>query len=424
MKTLGRTVNNVLIGRSKASPCFRSFYSGQTKSQSQQNGTLCSKTRLFRFGFGFSVAAAASAGVIGCYKFVEKKKYGEQIGLLFSKPAICDDFHVSDARSNTINSNNRPFGAYTIADAVEVAAPALVNITTRVVGPWGQEGQSSGSGFIIDSNGLVATNAHVVIHSPTVKVTLHDGTVYNAKVHSMDKHTDIALVQITDVLEEPLSTIEFGDSTELRAGEWVIALGSPLGMTNSVTAGIVSSAARQASELGITQRRTDYIQTDAAINQGNSGGPLINLKGEVIGINTMKVAGTGGIGFAIPMETASEVIRQLRERGKVVRPYIGLRMMPLNPHIIARERAVASNFPAGVTSGLLVTSVTPNSPGAEAGLRSGDIIVSIDDKPVRTVHDLTRKMGYDIGNTHEIKIVRKDGTSATIRVATRGATLS
>mmetsp|Transcript_8400 Transcript_8400/g.9587 ORF Transcript_8400/g.9587 Transcript_8400/m.9587 type:complete len:432 (-) Transcript_8400:403-1698(-) len=374
------------------------------------------KNRGLLVGVSLSGVAALSLSLI-------KQPSLNENELFTASVASCDKYEFSDARSRAQLAYEKPFGPNTIADAVEVASPSLVHIKIRIAGPWGQEGHASGSGFVIDSSGLIATNAHVVQRSENVIISLSDGREFNAKVHSMDKHTDIALVKITDILSAPLVPIEFGDSSELRAGEWVVALGSPLNMANSVTAGIVSSTIRQASELGIPQRRTDYIQTDAAINQGNSGGPLINLKGEVVGINTMKIAGTGGIGFAIPMETASVVIQQLKDTGKVVRPYVGLRMMPLNKHIIARERRIATKFPAGISSGVLVTSVTAKSPGEEAGLRAGDIIASIDGKPVRTIHDITQTMGYDIGRTHEFQVVRKDGSRVSIRVTTRGAIL-
>jgi HtrA serine peptidase 2 len=203
--------------------------------------------------------------------------------------------------------------------------PAVVNIT---VGKPGQQA-SGGSGFVIDSGaGIIVTNAHVVKRANArnsdapITVTMNDSRRFTATVHSRDPLSDIALVQITpQPSSEKLPEIRIGTSSNLRAGEWVVALGSPLSLQNTATAGIVSAVARPSAELGLSQQRTEYIQTDAAVNQGNSGGPLVNLDGEVIGINTMKVqqVGVAGISFAIPIDTATQVIEQLRRSRKVVR---------------------------------------------------------------------------------------------------------
>lgn len=162
-----------------------------------------------------------------------------------------------------------------------------------------------------------------------------------------------------------------------------------------------------------------FFQTDAAVNQGNSGGPLINLKGQVIGINSMKVEGTGGISFAIPMDTAWRVLTQLKERGKVIRPYLGLRMFPLTPQIIAREKHLVKDFP-DVSRGVLVISVNKSSPAFTAGIKPGDVIVSMDKQPIKTINDVTNIMGFEIGKTHEFEILRK-GSTINLNVTTTPA---
>ena len=294
---------------------------------------------------------------------------------------------------------------HAIADAVEKASPALVNIMVRMAGPWGQEGAAAGSGFIFDSeNRLVATNYHVVQHATeeTLLVTLSGGSRYKARVHSFDRATDIAVLQLypqeldseydsidpprpvseeddvgsfstffsssfgsvadsfarsssrssyrSSFQEKTLPCMELGSSSTLRPGEWVVALGSPLNMQNTVTAGIVSSVNRQASELGMTQRRTDYIQTDAAINQGNSGGPLINLQGQVIGINTLKVANTGGIGFAIPIDMAKSVADQIIETGKSQHGWLGIYFRNMNEEDLEKMGISHSDLTAGANA--------------------------------------------------------------------------
>ena len=223
-----------------------------------------------------------------------------------------------------------------ISDAVSRAAPALVNLTIEVSGWGGAVGQSTGSGFIISEDGYVVTNNHVVAaggssHGNSVIVTLSNGRKYRGRVHSTDKKSDLALVKIEPRRRgERFPVMKLGTSCNLKPGQWVVALGSPLTLQNTVTAGIISSVARHSSEIGMSNNRNEYIQTDAAINVGNSGGPLINIDGEVIGINTMKTAQGAGIGFAIPMDSAWQVIKQLRAHRKVIRPYVGMRMVTLD----------------------------------------------------------------------------------------------
>jgi len=225
-----------------------------------------------------------------------------------------------------------------------------------------------------------------------VNVTMHDGRTFVGEVHSTDKASDLALVRILNPQNVVFPIARIGSSHALRAGEWVVALGSPLMLQNTVTTGIVSATARQSSELGLPQLRTEYIQTDAAINKGNSGGPLVDLEGRVIGINTMKVAGAG-ISFAIPIDTAWHVIRQLRDNRRVVRPYLGFSMV----------NATRTDVPE---PSVVVVDVKPNSPAAKSGLKPGDVLVRFDGRPVRTTNDIFDRLGYEIGRRIEIEIKR------------------
>jgi HtrA serine peptidase 2 len=309
-------------------------------------------------------------------------------------------------------------GLEAIANAVEVSIPALVNIAAVRKGPWGSVIQSAGSGFVIREDGLIATNAHVVQQSAALSVTLYDGRQYKAKVLSVDVATDLALILVDEPLEAPLPVMTFGRSSELRLGEVVVALGSPLNLSSSATMGIVSSLARGGAELGLSHApRTEYVQTDAAINQGNSGGPLINLRGEVVGINSMKAAQGESIGFAIPSDTAVVVLAQLRDHGRVTRPFIGLRMAQINKTLARYERRANRNFP-DVDAGVLVVSVAPDSPASRAGLQPGDVIVSFNDKPVAKIDEITRAIGYDVGRTHSVGVLRGGGQRAELHITT------
>ncbi|CAI5728677.1 unnamed protein product [Peronospora destructor] len=302
-----------------------------------------------------------------------------------------------ESRSKTNNVLSRNF----IADAVEKAFPAVVNVAVDS----GYVG-SNGSGFVISKEGLIVTNAHVVARCnrySNIQVTFADGSNRPAVIHSTDPLSDIALLEIKsdEVQEWPM--ISIASSSELRAGEWVCALGSPFSLQNSVSAGIISAVARHSSELGYPQKGGEYIQTDAAINAGNSGGPLINLDGEVIGINTMQVYGSVGISFAIPADTAVQVIEQLRKHKKVVRPYIGMQMINFN----SRElKEIGRIFP-GVKEGVIVKSVAPGSPAHKGGLLPGDVIVSFDGKKVCSTKDILTTVGYTIGRHIPVQVKRR-----------------
>lgn len=255
-----------------------------------------------------------------------------------------------------------------------------------------------GSGFIIAADGLVMTNAHVVEGADEVIVRLTDKREFKARVVGADKRTDVAVLKIEAT---GLPTVRLGDVGRLRVGEWVIAIGSPFDLDNTVTAGIVSAKARDTGDL------LPFIQTDVAINPGNSGGPLINLRGEVVGINSQIYSRSGGymgISFAIPIDEATRIAEQLKNGGRVVRGRIGVQIGE-----VTKEVAESLGLPKA--TGALVRSVEPGGPAEKAGLEAGDIVTRFDGKPVEKWSDLPRL----VGNT-------KPGTKSTLQVLRRGAT--
>ena len=314
-----------------------------------------------------------------------------------------------------------------VADAVQVAEPSLVHITNTHQTIFGEIG-TGGSGFVISKDGFVATNAHVVLlggmSRGKLKVTLYDGTEYFGEVWAVDTATDLALIRL-DISDSNLSSrlvpSAIGKSADLRNGEWVVALGSPLNLQNSVTVGVVSSTARHGNELGMPDRPFDFIQTDAAINSGNSGGPLINLDGQVVGINTMKAAGhaaeggVSGISFAIAIDVAWPVIQQLKDFQKVRRPFLGLRMVTLDAHVRTFEKN--RNLPKDQTDGVLVLQVAPGSPAERGGVKVGDIIIKMGDRKVKDASDVVRALGFDVGKTLTI-IVRRGNDTVPVQVTT------
>ena len=236
--------------------------------------------------------------------------------------------------------------------------------------------RGQGSGVVINKDGLVLTNAHVVERVDNVSVTLADGTICDGQVLGTDPVTDLALVKIEESTFASFAPL--GNSEDLEVGDWAIALGTPYGLEKTVTLGIVSSLHRDINSLGFSDKRLDLIQTDAAINPGNSGGPLINSNGEVIGINTLVRSGPGaGLGFAIPINLAKNVSDQLLKNGEVIHPYLGVQLVSLNPKI-AKEHNDDPNsiFQLPERNGALIQSVIPNSPAEKAGLRRGDLVIA------------------------------------------------
>ncbi len=240
--------------------------------------------------------------------------------------------------------------------------------------------RGTGSGFILSANGQIVTNAHVIDGADTVEVTLKDGRSFTGKVLGEDPVTDVAVVKIEAA---NLPVVSLGDSTILQPGEWAIAIGNPLGLDNSVTAGIVSATDRSSSQVGVPDKRVGFIQTDAAINPGNSGGPLLNAAGEVIGMNTAIISGAQGLGFAIPINTVQQIAQQLIKTGKADHPYLGIEMVTLTEEIKKKVNTDPnSGVRVAVDQGVLVARVVEDSPAAKAGMRAGDVIQKIDNQPV------------------------------------------
>jgi serine protease Do len=264
--------------------------------------------------------------------------------------------------------------------------------------PDEEQQRGVGSGFIISSDGFVMTNAHVVDGADEVYVTLPDKREFKAKIIGADKRTDVAVVKIDG---SGLPAVKVGDVGKLRVGEWVMAIGSPFGLENTVTAGIVSAKARDTGEF------VAFIQTDVAINPGNSGGPLVNMRGEVVGVNSQILSRSGGfmgVSFAIPMDEAMRVADQLRATGRVVRGRIGVQIGEVT-------KDVAESLGLGKATGALVRSVEEGGPAAAAGVEPGDIITRFDGKTVERSSDLPRLVGGT-----------KPGSKSTIQVFRRGST--
>jgi S1-C subfamily serine protease len=274
--------------------------------------------------------------------------------------------------------------------------------------------RGTGSGFIISANGQILTNAHVVNGADRVSVTLKDGRTLEGKVLGEDPVTDIAVIQVQG---NNLPVVEIGNSDALQPGEWVIAIGNPLGLDNTVTAGIISATDRSASDIGVTDKRIGFIQTDAAINPGNSGGPLLNSRGEVIGMNTAIIQGAQGLGFAIPINAVQRISQQIIATGSVQHPYLGVQMVTLTPEI-RRQLEVESDGQIKIAAdrGVLVVRVMPNSPAAAAGIRAGDVIQAIDNQPVSKTEQVQQIVERSSVGTQLPVQVQRNGKTAGFSV--------
>ncbi|MBV9631076.1 MAG: Do family serine endopeptidase [Xanthobacteraceae bacterium] len=257
---------------------------------------------------------------------------------------------------------------------------------------------SLGSGFIIDASGIVVTNNHVIADADEVNVILNDGSRLKAEIIGHDPKTDIALLRVKP--EKPLTAVKFGDSDKLRLGEWVVAIGNPFSLGGTVTAGIVSARNRDIN----SGPYDNYIQTDAAINRGNSGGPLFNLNGEVVGVNTAIISPSGGsigIGFAVPSKTAVAVIDQLRQFGETRRGWLGVRIQQVTDEI-------ADSLNIKPAKGALVAGIEDKGPAKPAGIEPGDVIVKFDGKDVKEMKDLPRIVAdTPVGKDVEVIVIRK-----------------
>jgi S1-C subfamily serine protease len=277
--------------------------------------------------------------------------------------------------------------------------------------------QGTGSGFIISSNGntgQIMTNAHVVSGATKVTVTLKDGRTIAGKVKGIDRVTDVAVIEIA---EKNLPTIQMGDSEQIEPGQWAIAIGNPLGLDNTVTAGIISGTGRTSREIGATDKRVNYIQTDAAINPGNSGGPLLDASGRVIGMNTAILRGTQGLGFAIPINTAQRIASQLIATGKVDHPFLGVQMIDLTPELQNQiNRDPDANLKIDTDKGTLIARVIRNSPAATAGIKSGDIINAVNGKAVLNSNQVQQALETTkIGSSVPVQI-RRNGQNVSLNV--------
>ncbi|HEX8949742.1 MAG TPA: DegQ family serine endoprotease [Dissulfurispiraceae bacterium] len=313
------------------------------------------------------------------------------------------------------------------ADLAEKVKPAVVNVSTTTTvtvpggpfrhffgpdegkGPFGDlfkrffggipdrkmKQSSLGSGFIIDKDGYIITNNHVVDNAEQIKVTLADGRDFKARVVGRDPKTDLALIKISSVFKN-LPVLALGDSDKMRVGDWVLAIGNPFGLEHTVTQGILSATGRVIG----AGPYDNFLQTDAPINPGNSGGPLINLRGEVIGINSAIVATGQGIGFAIPSNMAKSVVPQLKEKGKVTRGWIGVSVQSVTPEI-------AQSLGIKEARGALVADIVPGGPAETTGIRRGDVITAFDGQEIKSMQDLSRLVAAaPIGRTLPVRILR------------------
>lgn len=274
--------------------------------------------------------------------------------------------------------------------------------------------RGTGSGFVINSNGEILTNAHVVEGADTVNVTLKDGRSFVGKVLGTDPVTDVAVVKIQ---ANNLPAVTLGNSEQLKPGEWAIAIGNPLGLDNTVTTGIISATGRSSSQVGVPDKRVNFIQTDAAINPGNSGGPLLNASGQVIGMNTAIIQGAQGLGFAIPINTAQRIAQQLIATGQVQHPYLGIQMVTLTPEL---KQNINNNPQAGLRvnedNGILIAKVMPNSPAAQAGLRAGDVIHKVNGQPVKNAEDIQKAVeNSQVGSNLQFEL-RRNQTQMNVAV--------
>jgi serine protease Do len=373
------------------------------------------------------------------YKKIVKRSI---LGLAFFALLFSLFFCMDSNRANSLPKSERLTTAKSLGQAfVEVAKkvqPAVVNVNTEktiTMKPWERFGddffkgspfedffrgfgsprergkeyrqkqRGGGSGVIVDKEGYILTNNHVVEGADKVKVRLNDGREFTATVKGQDSRTDLAVLHIK-AKDLPAATL--GDSDKLDVGEWAIAIGSPFGLEHTVTVGVISAKGR--SGLG-TGTYEDFIQTDASINPGNSGGPLINIDGEVIGINAMIIQPGTGIGFAIPINMAKQILNDLIKQGKVVRPWLGISVQDLTPEMM-------EYFKVKEKEGVLVGQVYPGTGAEKAGLTSGDIIKSVDDKAIKNANELVKEIQKKkVGQKIKLTLLR-DGKTMTIEVTT------
>ena len=373
-----------------------------------QNSFKKSSVKHTSGGFGKSVFIPFISGILGASLVM-----GVCFGVPTIKQNLLSGTHISlNTSSNTYDNTNNQLDvtdySNTSIAVAEKALPSVVGIkvTYQISSIFGNStGEATGSGIIISDDGYIVTNNHVVssesssyyaIQEATgISVKLYnDDTSYEAKIIGTDEYTDLAVLKIE---KTGLTPATLGDSTKVKVGEFVMAVGNPLGMDYSVTTGVVSAIERDVVADG---KSYSVIQTDAAINTGNSGGALVNSVGEVIGINTLKLAGNGieGVGFAIPISSTTSIISQLIEHKEVIRPFIGIAGSAIDSYDAQRY-----NLPQGV----YVDEVTKDSPAEKASIKKSDIITKIEGKEVTTVDQLNRiKYNYNVGDKVKLTIIR------------------
>jgi len=358
---------------------------------------------------GGSALAGAVAGGFAVFRAVQQRS---------SLPAPIQDIMPANNTNpdQTLVLNNTDIET-AITQSVQQVGPAVVTVVGTIPGQmtfFGMSGDQtvSGSGFFISQDGYILTNNHVVDNTKEVKIVLSDGSEQNASIVGTDQYSDIAVLKTSGKVPAVAS---LGNSDKLDPGESVIAIGSPLGnFKNTVTVGVVSATGRSI-DTGNGYQIEDLIQTDAAINHGNSGGPLVDLAGEVIGINTLVVRNTNsgdvaeGLGFAIPVNTAQAIAQQIIQKGYFARPYMGIRFQPINPSIAARYNLSAQ-------WGVYVTEVTTNSPASAAGLEQGDIITKLGDITLDETHSYVNTLfNFNPGDTISLDVMR-NGNDVPLQV--------
>ena len=275
-------------------------------------------------------------------------------------------------------------------------------------GPSSRKVQSLGSGFVVDPQGYIVTNNHVIENADEIVVNFPNGDSLDAKLVGTDPKTDLAVLKLTEEPSEPIPFVKFGDSDAARVGDWVIAIGNPFGLGGSVSAGIISARNRNIN----SGPYDDYLQTDAAINRGNSGGPLFNMDGDVVGVNTAIYSPTGGsvgVGFSVPAAIASNVVDQLREFGEIRRGWIGVRIREVSEEL-------AEGLDLDKPMGALVEDVTKEGPAEEGGVEIGDVILSFDGKEIEEMHDLPRAVAETAAGDTVRMIVSRKGKTQTLKI--------
>jgi HtrA serine peptidase 2 len=301
--------------------------------------------------------------------------------------------------NNILSPAQRKQNMSFIADAAEQVLDSVVNIAANSDSSnlFSSSYKVSGSGFFIDSNGTILTNAHVVSDiSPdsNITITTSQGKKYEGFVHALDVQSDLAIVKLFG--KGVFQPVVFGSNKGIRPGDWAIAIGCPFGLQNTVTAGVISSDLRRSNEIGGQDSRVDYLQTDCVVHKGSSGGPLVNLDGQVIGINTSRTEGDG-ITFAIRVDTAMGMIRQLMFHGRVTRPYLGMHTTTISPGVWKQLTETGQHIVPPVSSGVLITKIIKNSPAEQCGLLVGDVIIGVESERITSTQELLKKLGLTIG---------------------------